>query len=247
MATIAFSRDYFEAALGNTGASYQHLGLVDGEHTYLVDTAHPRIKIFVRSSIRSDGYAADAGQDSIRLMLASKAPFQTDWHFAGRGPDAYTQRTRGWERRLSQKLAQVKSRANQVQLELVPHERVWFSKQTGRPYGKVGDTFRWLDVEEPQLIVKESTMPRTNDRITKATITDFPHTATDGTAYTITYERDWTWVFFGDKPAEQVRRTIGQVLAFRWSKRRSGWYAQRQVAEADIHSAIGQPVQQAAA
>lgn len=246
MATIAFSRSHFEGALGNAGATFAHLGLVDGEHTYLVDTAHPHIKIFIRSSVRSDGYAADAGEDSIRLMLASKAPFQTDWHFAGRGPDAYTQRTRGWERRLSQKLAQVKTRANQVRLDLVPHERVWFSKQTGRPYGKVGDSFRWLDVEEPQL-VQEGNMPRTNeDRTTKATITDFPHTATDGTAYAIAYERDWTWVFFSDKPEEETRRRLWQDMEFHWSRSRKGWYAQRQVADADIHAAIGK-VQQAAA
>lgn len=98
-----FTRAEFEAALPKIKNTSQPLwsliGLIDGEHCYAVPV-RPGVIIFVRSSIRSDGLAADVAADSIRCWLAS-------------GPDGkalssknarWITRVNGWEARLTSTL-----------------------------------------------------------------------------------------------------------------------------------------------
>lgn len=46
--------------------------------------------------------------------------------------------------------------------------------------------------------------------------------------FTVTYERDWTWVAFEEKPSEKVRDAL-RTLGAAWGKRRGAWYFKRHV------------------
>lgn len=51
------------------------------------------------------------------------------------------------------------------------------------------------------------------------------------------YDRDWTWIYFDAKPAEEIRAGL-RDLGFRWSRRRSGWYATERIDEAQLTGVI---------
>ena len=53
--------------------------------------------------------------------------------------------------------------------------------------------------------------------------------------FTVTHERDWTWVKFDEKPSEAMREALKRA-GFRWGKRRKAWYAQRIVEQSEIES-----------
>ena len=44
--------------------------------------------------------------------------------------------------------------------------------------------------------------------------------------FTVTHERDWTWVRFEEKPTEAICDALKRA-GFRWGKRRRAWYLQR--------------------
>jgi hypothetical protein len=50
-----------------------------------------------------------------------------------------------------------------------------------------------------------------------------PVQAIEPTPYTITIDRQWTWVGFPEKPPEPVR-TVMKQAGFRWSRKREQWY-----------------------
>lgn len=55
--------------------------------------------------------------------------------------------------------------------------------------------------------------------------------------YTITYEGTWTWVKFDSKPERDVLNGL-KAAGFRWSKKRSAWYAAAVIEEAVIEEAV---------
>lgn len=53
----------------------------------------------------------------------------------------------------------------------------------------------------------------------------------------VTYDRDWTWIKFGAKPAEAVRTKL-KALGGRFSRRRTAWYIRQRVELGAINAAI---------
>lgn len=151
MTVQIFSQQDFENAL--TGTSFETLGFEQGELCYAVATAHPQVRVKIRTSIRANGKSAGTGEDSIRLILETNN--SGSWKAIGKGPDAYTQRVKGWQRRLSDKLGQVQQRAGRIARTIAPNEKVRFAKtaaNSGRPFSFVWDAQagkdsfgRWLD------------------------------------------------------------------------------------------------------
>lgn len=93
-----FTRERFEAALprlGPTNALWSYVGLINGEHCYAVPI-RSGVLIFIRSSVNSNGIAADTAEDSIRCWLASDDKGKT----LGSKHTAWITRVRGWEERL---------------------------------------------------------------------------------------------------------------------------------------------------
>jgi hypothetical protein len=103
MTVDTFSRDQFEAALPrhkDTGDKlWEYVGLKDGEHCYWMQV-DPVVAIFIRSSIRSNGVSAKAGEDSIRAWLVVMEGLKP----LGSKVSQYTTRVPGWQARLTEVL-----------------------------------------------------------------------------------------------------------------------------------------------
>jgi ssDNA-binding Zn-finger/Zn-ribbon topoisomerase 1 len=107
MAIEIFTKEQFESALPIHNESgeelWAHLGMHQGEHIYLVPI-DDRVGVFIRSSVKKDGYSADTGQDSIRAWLVTykhDAKSNTyGWNNLGGKVNKYTTRVAGWEKRL---------------------------------------------------------------------------------------------------------------------------------------------------
>jgi len=95
--TERFSLAEFEFAIVNTKA--QNLGLIQGEYCFLVPVK-PGVMIYVRSSIKSDGFAAQTAQDSIRAWLCSDKTGKP----LGSKMQRWVTRVPGWQERLLQLL-----------------------------------------------------------------------------------------------------------------------------------------------
>lgn len=107
MTTVKFSMSEFEDALTNSQIDksiklWEYVGFLQGEHCYKI-RVNERVSILIRSSIEKDGYAADTGENSIRLWLVNS----TDNKPLAKSVDAYTQRVIGWEARLKEKIREV--------------------------------------------------------------------------------------------------------------------------------------------
>jgi hypothetical protein len=98
MSIDRFDLGRFEVALPRIGPSsplWTSLGIRDGEYAYIVPV-RPGVLIYIRSSVRADGLAAESAKDSIRCWLASDdkgAPL-------GSKDSRWVTRVNGWEGRL---------------------------------------------------------------------------------------------------------------------------------------------------
>lgn len=146
-----FTPEYFDSALPKdkkTGGKLFHkLGVINGEHCWSMAMPNPRIRIVIRSSIKPNGLSADVGEDSIRIML--QVVHKNLWVNIGKGPDAYTTRVPGWEKRLEDKIKTVFYKAKTIKQRFEDTEVVRFStkgqkENIGRPC-VVEPRFRWLD------------------------------------------------------------------------------------------------------
>lgn len=97
-----FTKDRFEAALPRIGKQnplWSEVGLRDGEYCYIVPI-NPGILVYIRSSVRSDGLAAESAKDSIRCWLAMDDKGTT----LSSKDTRWVTRVSGWERRLLETL-----------------------------------------------------------------------------------------------------------------------------------------------
>jgi hypothetical protein len=152
MAVDFFTKGTFETELHQVKPNAKALGLVQGEEVYACFTAK-QVRVLVRSSVRGNGVSAGTGQDSIRLIIEVKTGSR--WQAVGKGPDAYTTRVTGWEKRLAAKLTETLGKAKRIKVTLLPGEIVRYSTTAanpGRPFSLVKDVTggtkfsRWLDV-----------------------------------------------------------------------------------------------------
>lgn len=82
---------------------WKYIGLVDGEHAYLIALPNNNVGIEVRSSVRSNGFSADTGKDSIRCWLVdctTKKPM-------GSKISRWTTRVPGWGERTKEVIRQL--------------------------------------------------------------------------------------------------------------------------------------------
>lgn len=111
MTTERFSKEQFEQALTNaqkdtTKPLWEYAGFEKGEHVYKIQIANgnlKRVAILIRSSVKADGFAALAGEDSIRMWLVNIV----DNKPLGKKIDAYTTRVPEWETCMASKIKEL--------------------------------------------------------------------------------------------------------------------------------------------
>lgn len=113
MAVVRFSKEAFEAALPKSKICgtrlWRPLGIQQGEECYVIFGISMLVNIMVRSSIDASGFAAAAGEDSIRAWLVDPEGMPV-----GSKIQAYVTRVVGWEDRLLKMLRQLARRAIQI-------------------------------------------------------------------------------------------------------------------------------------
>ena len=55
----------------------------------------------------------------------------------------------------------------------------------------------------------------------------------DGDGLRVEYDRDWTWLFFQEKPAGDIREGLKSIGA-RWGRTRQGWYFRRRIERGEL-------------
>jgi len=97
-----FSKVEFEAALPRHNTTGSPLwvceGMDKGEYLYTLLVLGTNKRIVIRSSIRSNGFAADTGNDSIRHWVEYN--YKSQWYPLSKDTKAWTTRVAGWEIRL---------------------------------------------------------------------------------------------------------------------------------------------------
>lgn len=137
-----------DEATGVLRPMFEYLGIVDNEHCWVCPIGTGKLRILVKSSIDGLTGTTDAiGENSIRLILQRKC--RNYWLSIGKGPDAFTKRTIGWEKRLLEKIKHVYQIWSKVNQDFTDDEKIFLSKQPhtkGRVFATNPDTggFRWL-------------------------------------------------------------------------------------------------------
>lgn len=159
-----FDKKRFEDALTAVHPGWVGLGMSSqsrkGEEVYGVPV-NLNARIRINSSIDQTGFAADSGEDSIRIWVEVyqpnwKNPSEMIWQATGKKVDAWTQRTNGWEDRMNAKITTLWNRAAKVIRPVNTCPKcgaspwVGFSqseKNPGRPFASHKDCnyFTWLD------------------------------------------------------------------------------------------------------
>lgn len=96
-----FTRAQFEDAI--PAPVWRHLGVVDGEHAYLIGPLPNGLHIHVRSSVDASGHSAECGEDSIRCWLVGPDA-DAPW---GSKVSKWTTRVPGWPDRLANVLREL--------------------------------------------------------------------------------------------------------------------------------------------
>jgi len=176
-----FSKEQFEAALPvhkDTGdAIWYYTGLDAKEHTYQINVK-PGVAIQIRSSVQSDGFAAETGSDSIRAWLVNEngAPL-------GSKVISYTTRQPGWADRMTKVLRKLFATGQKIQQCPYCGKLMGIFKvkkdgpNKGRQFSKCwdhGNTFYWLDEQEaptPPPKKKQTIFPYAQDDVVKTLAT----------------------------------------------------------------------------
>lgn len=162
MPTEAFTVEQFTNALPkdkkrDNEAIFAYVGFLYNEHCFAYEFSGGNLRILIRSSIGISGVAEPCGEDSIRLIIEQRVKDSVNqntyrWVPIGKGPDAYTTRVKGWERRLDGKIREIWAKAKQIKGTINDGELVRFSKKEtskNRPFvscAQTGAFLRWLDV-----------------------------------------------------------------------------------------------------
>jgi hypothetical protein len=140
-----FSKQDFETYLASNHSPFISLGLIDGEETYTIPL-DGQVQITVRSSVKSDGFSASAGKDSIRCWLMN------DDKPLGSKVSKWTTRQPGWRGRLTANINQLikwRSLAGDCRECNKPKGifKAGTEKNKGRPFGRCRkhNGFAWLD------------------------------------------------------------------------------------------------------
>lgn len=149
-----FTKQEFEEALPR---GWKYAGFDGGEYTYLypVDV---EVGILIRSSVGSNGYSADAGEDSIRIWLVRRL----DESPLGSKLTRWVTRQPHWHIRLEnqiKELVSLRQRAGNCSICNKP-KGIFITKKDGpnkgRPFAKCSDdshkSFVWLDQPSPVLL-----------------------------------------------------------------------------------------------
>lgn len=145
--TLALPRKRMKST-GELLPMFDYIGVENGEHCWAMLLGLGKIRILIRSSINSKTNVSDGtGENSIRLIVQRKK--EDKWFAIGKGPDAYTQRTKGWEQRLLQKIKILYKQWSPVKQDFTDSENLFLSRQPnskGRVFAKhtVTGGFRWL-------------------------------------------------------------------------------------------------------
>jgi DNA helicase-2/ATP-dependent DNA helicase PcrA len=151
-----FSVEEFEDALTIVPADIKALGLVDGEETYEISLG--KAKLIVRSTIDYSGFSRDTGDDSIRISLVSNhgKPLASRETL---GFPIFTNRVKGWDRRMVDIISKLVSVYNQSGVcpvcgEARPINKAGLrSKNPGRIFASCSDrshenTFVWINLNK---------------------------------------------------------------------------------------------------
>lgn len=165
MAIDRFSLDRFEAALpvhNVTGAQlWSRYGFLGSERLYGIaipyDSQEPKVMIWIMSSMGADGWAMEAGENSIRCWLGTP-----DQKPLSNKRQSYITRVKGWETRLRAML-KVLYRMGLEILNPCPHcgaqmSAFWCNQgeNEGRRFVKCmackhPSAFRWLDPKKEKV------------------------------------------------------------------------------------------------
>jgi superfamily I DNA/RNA helicase len=180
MSIDRFDTQRFEAALPRKKSGdtlWDFAGMVDGERMYVV-YAGPFARVVVRSSIDESGYAAEAGEDSIRLWLEIMT---SAGQFRGvKKLDSWTTRVNGWEDRMVDKMRELYRYGIKVKRTIPAGCQFWFVKKgpnEGRPCAKniqAKKDFVWMDepefdTPEPESDPFSTVMKAVEDKVSDAT------------------------------------------------------------------------------
>lgn len=133
---------------GELKPMFDYVGIADEEHCWAMLIGKGNLRLLVRSSINVfTGLADGTGENSIRLIVQRRS--QGKWISISKGPDAFTQRVPGWEKRLVAKIKTVYEQWSVVSQDFTDEEQLFVSKQPntkGRVFAKhtVTKEFRWL-------------------------------------------------------------------------------------------------------
>lgn len=132
MAIVRFTKEQFESALPN--GVFKSEGIKFDEYTYTWEFSTRPIRMVVRSSVDSTGYARLSGEDSIRVYLEQKV--LGVWRPLGKDKALWITRVPGWEARLTKTLKTLRDKA--MAIKFIPQEGdiILFNKKTGQPFAK---------------------------------------------------------------------------------------------------------------
>lgn len=154
MATEKFTKTDFEVCLANVRSlrGFECLGLKGGEFRYFA-TVSGHVHVYVNSSVGADGFAADEGENSIRVWL-------TDYNGnpLGSKVQRWVTRVSGWQDRLLAVIEKVVAMGKALQLcpRCNTVEKVFIVKKEGKNKGRLftkcecDHSFTWLDISEEE-------------------------------------------------------------------------------------------------
>ncbi len=100
-----FTKEKFESALLE---GWKYLGLISGEHCYIVPVGED-VGVYIRSSVGASKQSAGAGEDSIRCFLVDR-----QLKPLARKLVKWTTRVKGWERRLEGQIEGLRRLGQQI-------------------------------------------------------------------------------------------------------------------------------------
>ncbi len=141
-----FSKAKFESSLPNTDKfQWKYEGFIQNEHCYSINAdPNGKSKVFIRSSIGVNGYAAETGEDSIRVFLVDK-----NGKSLGSKISKWTTRVNGWEDRLKKVIKELIVLRGKAGDDSAGNPLPIFKcRKEGPNKGRFfvnGNDFRWLD------------------------------------------------------------------------------------------------------